>query len=172
MKQLAAVSVITLFLAPLALATTPILVHATDFSDELVAATRQSCSSTQASLRRLQVLDSNQRAYLGNTFETAIQSFFTPLNLRLVRNGISAPELVSSFPVFASAKTDFSARYVTYARAMDTLLRIDCASNPEAFLEQLAILRNDRNRLRDSVQRLTELIDYHRDDVRKLQESL
>jgi hypothetical protein len=146
-------------------------VLAADYSDDQLAHVRNNCGSIKASLQRLQIADSNQRAYLGNVFETAINGFFTPLNVRLVKNGIASPELVNSQSIFTSAKTTFTADYITYAKSLDTLLKVDCASDPRAFLDQLAQARRDRQAISASTSKLIDQLGQHRSQVKSLQET-
>lgn len=142
------------------------------YSDDQLALIQQHCSTVRITLQQLQVADSNTRSYLSGIYLNATNNFLTPLNVRLVRNNITAPNLVDSQAEFVAARDQFSAAYLTYARSLDALLKTDCYNNPEQFMDQLAITRHDRSSVEYHVNRLSSLLSQHKQEVRTLKESL
>lgn len=132
----------------------------------------QNCGDIKQSLSKLQHSDSRTRTYLGTAYESINSRFITPLNLRLVRNGIPSTGLFEIQGKFASAQASFRDDYVEYMRALEELIAIDCESHPQEFYGKLEIARNRREKLRNTTQKLSELATDQYQSVETLRGTL
>jgi len=148
--------------------------HATadEYSETQLSLVRQRCNTIRGQLQRLQVADSNARAYLGSVYLSAANDFLTPLNLRLVRNDFHAPTLIEAQASFADARTAFAAAFTVYARSLEALLRIDCYAQPARFLDQLETTRYARSAVEYTARHARGILDHHKYEVNNLMESL
>ena len=49
---------------------------------------------------------------------------------------------------------------------------MDCKSDPQAFYDKLRTVRDKRNEISNSMQRIREIVGEHRESVSKLREEL
>ena len=90
-----------------------------------------------------------------------ISQFITPLNTRLVENSLSTPELVENQNSFISTKATFVNDFVTYQRELESLIAIDCATQPEDFYTQLGKVRDLRATVAKDVKTLRDNLTFH-----------
>jgi len=145
---------------------------AAEWTDDDRSYVAQNCSSIQISLKNLQVSDANTRAYLGNILEGTTTRYITRLNVRLIRNNISVPDLIRDQSDITAVKAAFSASYVKYARSLEDLIKINCRTNPQGFLSQLVVVRTNRAALHDVVEQTKSVVTTHIDNVEAFKESL
>lgn len=131
----------------------------------------QNCASMQQSLKSLQKADSRTRAHLGSTYETILNKFITPLNLRLTKDNHPNPELAAFQTDFASTRVKFSEQFIKYSQSLEELINLDCRAQPEAFYKRLGTTRKLRHKLSMTVAELHRLTEGHRAAVKTLQES-
>lgn len=94
------------------------------------------------------------------------------LNLRLVKNNITNPELTSLQSDFASERERFKNDYIGYSQELESLLKIDCKADPTNFAKHLNKTRAKRDAVYESIERLNELLDKHAATVKDLKETL
>lgn len=123
------------------------------------------CSSIIDDLKSVQKSDSHARVYLGGYYETIISKFITPLNIRLVENSLSTAELVENQNNFISTKATFVDNFVTYQRELESLISIDCATQPEDFYTQLGKVRDLRATVAKDVKTLRDNLTFHIDTI-------
>ena len=74
------------------------------------------CSSIKSSLKKLQVSDAKIRSLLGANYQTILNSYITPFNLRLVKNNQNLGDLSDLQSSFVLQKNDFSSLYIAYSQ--------------------------------------------------------
>lgn len=139
-------------------------------TDEQTAAISQNCSAMQQSLRQLQKVDSRTRVYLGTTYESILNKFIIPLNLRLVKNNL--PTNVQLQADFIAEQNQFKLAYTDYMRELEGLIATECRSRPGEFYDKLEIVRKRRATLKTSVDRLSDLANDQYQSVLELRDSL
>lgn len=117
----------------------------------------QNCSTIQKSLSQLQKADSRTRSYLGTTYETIVNRFIIPLNLRLVKN--NRPVLSNIQANFTNEQVNFRTQYTDYMRELEVLIATDCKSQPDDFYQKLLEVRARREELRQTTVRLSNLVE-------------
>lgn len=137
------------------------LLPASALSDSQKSAIAAGCTSIKDTLKKLQKDDSRARVYLGGYYETIISKFITPLNVRLVENSLSSAELIENQNNLASIKTGFVSDFVDYQRNLETLVSLDCSSDPEAFYQKLSEVRQKRANVSSEVQKMRSLVSNH-----------
>lgn len=130
----------------------------------------QSCGTIKKSLEQLQKVDSRTRTYLGTTYETIVNHFIVPLNLRLVKN--NRPTLAQLQTEFTAAQSIFKTSYTNYMRELETLISTDCKTDPDAFYVQLVTVRSARAVLNDATQELSALAKEQYQSVLDLRSAL
>lgn len=152
------------------LATCYCVAPASALSKEEIDAVSSNCSTIKQTLTQLQKVDSRTRTYLGTTYETIVNKFITPLNLRLVRN--NRPTLSDIQSDFSNEQLKFRENYTNYMREMESLVAMDCQAEPERFYEQLVKVRERRAKVRISVESLKKLTEKQYQSVVKLRQEL
>ena len=130
------------------------------------------CSSIKDSLKTIQKNDARTRVYLGGRFETIINKFVTPLNVKLVENSLSTSELIESQNSLTSSKTVFANDYVEYQQKLEELVAIDCKSNPAEFYKQIEVVRKERKKVKQDVDKMKKILTEYMGLVGKLKEKL
>lgn len=145
-------------------------VSASALSEQQASSLSQNCPTIKQSLTQLQKVDSKTRTYLGTTYETIVNKFITPLNLRLVKN--NRPTLSSLQTKFTEEQTHFKDEYTIYMRELEELIAMDCQNNPQDFYQKLETVRKKRAELRESTVKLSKYSNEQYDAVKKLREEL
>ena len=127
------------------------------------------CSSIKSSLRKLQVSDAKIRSLLGASYQTMLNSYITPFNLRLVKNNQSLGDLSDLQSNFVLQKNDFNSLYITYSQQFENLLSIDCQKNPDDFYNQLIITRESRKELNQKVEDLTKTAEKYLTEIKQIE---
>lgn len=165
------------FLAPFLLSASLSLIiapfaSATQLSEEQTGHLSMNCSSIKIQLKSLQKTDSKLRVYLGSKYEIVLSNFMTNLNLRLIKDDYADQELAGLQTTFSSERERFKADFTAYSQALESLIGIDCQSEPQKFYDQLETVRLKRADVQASCDRMREVIDWHRTAVVRLQGSL
>ena len=147
-------------------------VSAAELTPEQIGLIHLNCNSAKIQLKRLQKVDSKVRVDLGSNYETLLTDFMTNLNLRLVKNGIYNNDLISSQSEFSSARDRLKDDFISYSQALDDTIAIDCKSHPESFYNRLEKTRAARKKLNEDYLKNNEILNQHKDHVRKLMETL
>ncbi len=152
----------------------PSIANATDVSltDVQKDYLTQNCDSLKTGLKRLAVSDSKTRTYFGGIYETASSKYLTPLNLRLIKNNYSLPELTELQSSLASSRAKFSSDFISYSKSLEDLILTDCKTNPELFYEKLVKTRSQRTIVKTDLEALNSLLSTHVSLVKKLKGSL
>ena len=154
----------------------PALTFATEQSAKLStdqsAKISANCSSIRQNLKNLQRSDSRARTYFGAIYETFSSKYLKPLNLRLVNNDISNPELVKLQTFFATARSNFSEDFIDYSKTLEELISIDCRLEPEIFYQKLVDARKKRALVAEDVETLNNYLVNSVKKVETLKESL
>lgn len=130
------------------------------------------CTAVQNQLRVVQRDDTKTRFYLGRYYETILNRFITPLNMRLTENNMMSEGFMGVQSDFAKARTNFTIDFIEYQRGMDDLVVADCKAEPENFYAQLEKVRDRRAKVADDVMKLRNLMDVHRGLVVGLMEEV
>lgn len=141
-------------------------------SEKQEAVIADHCSSIKDSLKTIQKNDARTRVYLGGRFETIINKFVTPLNVKLVENSLSTSELIESQNTLTSSKTVFANDYVEYQQKLEELVAIDCKSNPAEFYKQIEVVRKERKKVKQDVDKMKKILTEYMGLVGKLKEKL
>ena len=127
------------------------------------------CSSIKSSLKKLQVSDAKIRSLLGANYQTILNSYITPFNLRLVKNNQNLGNLSDLQSNFVLQKNDFNSLYITYSQQFENLLSIDCQKNPDDFYNQLLTTRESRKELNQKVEDLTKTAEKYLTEIKQIE---
>ena len=116
------------------------------------------CAKIKETLVNLQHTDSRARVYLGRYYETILNQFIVPLNMRLVENNISSSGLVDIQGKFKASRQDFIDHYIAYQQSLEELVGVNCAEEPEKFLQKLDDTRKTQQVVAGDVVKLRELM--------------
>ena len=137
-----------------------------------VSAIKENCSTIRQNLKNLQHTDSRARTYFGAIYETFASKYLKPLNLRLINNDLSSPELSKLQTTFATTRTSFSNDFIDYSKSLEELIVTDCRLEPEIFYQRLVKTRTKRSAVAKDVKTLNKLLVDSIKNVEKLKESL
>ena len=130
------------------------------------------CSSIKMQLKTVEKYGSKSRQHLGAQYESVLTNLIMNLNLRLVKNNRASSEIAEQQNRLSSERETFKRSFTEYSRELESLKNSDCKSDPQQFYDKLRTVRDKRNEISDSMQRIREIIGQHRESVVKLQEEL
>lgn len=136
------------------------------------AAISDHCDTIRDSLKNVQRMDAKTRVFLGSHYETVLSKFITPLNLRLVENNLSDVGLIGNQNKFATAKTTFSADFISYQQELEALVNMDCKAEPGKFYEKLKLVREKRAVMVSDVSKMKDLVTKNIELVEKVKGNL
>ena len=105
---------------------------------------KEHCDEVSERLKDVQKNDAKTRVFLGSRYETILNKYMVPLNVRLVENNLSAGGLIDLQNSFAETKSVFNSDYINYQQSLENLVAIDCKSEPDRFYNELSITRKRR----------------------------
>ena len=132
----------------------------------------ETCAKVKENLVNLQHADSRARVYLGRYYETILNKFIVPLNMRLVENNIAEPTLVENQGQFKEMRQGFIDDYIAYQKDLEGLVGINCEENTSEFYSKLKDTRAKRQTVVQDITRLRSLIKKHVETVTKLLEKI
>ena len=132
----------------------------------------QNCASIKLQLQRTQKEDSRMRVHLGAQYETISANLMQNLNIRLVRNNMSDPNLAEQQIAFASERDRFKDEFTSYSQELDKLIKIDCKTDPQKFYDKLQSVRSKRDELYKTTQRLRTIVTTHHSTINTMIEGL
>lgn len=141
-------------------------------SDEQSKIIVDNCDSIQDDLKKVQKSDAKVRVYLGRYYETILNKFITPLNVRLVENNLSDNNLIDNQNSFANARASFVADFVEYQKALEELVGVNCKSESDKFYSKLEDTRKKRSTVKSDVVKLNKLASKQVELVKGLEEKL
>ncbi len=130
------------------------------------------CVAIKENLRIVQRNDARARVYLGGKYETILNKYVTPLNVRLVENNLSAVNLIESQNGLASSKAKFADDYVEYQQRLEELVAMDCKDNPSEFYGKLESVRQKRKKVEQDVQKMRSGLNDYLNMVGKVKETI
>ena len=137
-------------------------------SDTRSASIIEHCDSIKEDLKTLQRSDSRARVYLGRYYETILNRFIRPLNLRLVDNSLSSTNFIDGQNNFYKKRADFVTDYIEYQKGLEELVSMNCHEETEAFYEKLTSVREKRVKVSSDVEKLRKLAGEYRGFVNEL----
>lgn len=130
------------------------------------------CDSIKESLKATQKSDAHARTYLGSIYETIVNRFVTPLNIRLLKNNSSDLELTNLQTDLVDTRSDFNASFISYSKSLEELINMDCKTSPKEFYSKLEETRKGRKAVDNYTKQMEKLISTHKQKVSKLEKSL
>ena len=141
-------------------------------SNEQIENIKTNCSSIKHSLKQVQNSDRNTRVAIGYSYQTILADFMTPLNVRLIKNNLIRPELSEIQNRFTNLREEFNHKYIEYSQELESLINIDCISEPESFYHRLESTRNKRSEVLNLAEQIDSTIANHKSVIENLKNSL
>lgn len=132
-------------------------VEPTELSETKLDTISESCDGAIKSLKALQKSDTRVRTSIGPVYDKLQNKFIVPLNVRLVSNNFSIPDLITIQAKFATKKTNFYKDFTKYSQHLEDLIAIGCKTSPSDFYKQLEIVREKRKIVHEDVEELNEI---------------
>ena len=132
----------------------------------------ENCAKIKESLVNLQHADARARGYLGRYYETILNNFIVPLNMRLVENNISDADLVANQGDYKAQLQSFRDDFITYQQGLEELVSINCEEEPAKFIEKLGDTRTKQQTVVNDVTAIRRTITKQVEYVKKLKERL
>lgn len=119
------------------------------------------CENIKVDLKKVQKNDARARIALGSRYETVLTNFITPLNVRMVENGLSNADFIENQNDFSSSKIVFGNDYIKYQQELEELIALDCKDKPDEFYKKLEKVRQKRKIMEQDVLKMRSLITQH-----------
>ena len=130
-------------------------------SETQETAVKERCDTIKETLKEAQKDDARARVYLGAFYETILTDFITPLNVRLVENNLSTPELVENQNKIAETRVLFMNDFVNYQQDLEELTSMNCREKSEDFYNKLVKVRQKRKIVEQDTLKMRSLISEH-----------
>lgn len=137
----------------------------TTMTDAHIAQIRANCEPALSTLGQIHANDAPDYINRNQTYFSISDKLMARLNSRLTLNRFDATELVKTASDFNAELTQFRTLYQAYDNSMTNALQIDCTKEPVSFYDAVGDARVDRQAVRDSVDRLTGLINQYQQEV-------
>ncbi len=131
---------------------------------------RDACVRIKGDLLNLKHDDAKARTHLGYYFETILNKFIVPLNMRLVENSITGSATIDIQGQFAEMLQTFKSDYTAYQKELDNLVAVNCEENTKDFYPKLEVVRSKRQTVAQDVLRLRSLAGKHVEATKKIAE--
>lgn len=119
------------------------------------------CDEMREKLKTVQKNDAKTRVFLGSKYETILNKYIVPLNLRLVENNLSTNGLIDLQNNFAAAKVVFNNDYINYQQSLENLVGIDCKTEPDKFYNELSIVRKRRMTMEQDALKIRNMLTQY-----------
>ena len=143
-----------------------------EISEETKNTITEKCDSIKETLVNVQHDDSRVRVYLGRYYEAILNKFITPLNVKLVEKNMSNTNFINSQNNFVKMRTNFIIDYIEYQKALESLVAMDCKTEPEKFYSELEEVRIKRSLVAEDTAKLRSLANEQVELVTKLRGTL
>lgn len=147
------------------------MVQAVDVGDAQLMLVRQNCVQAQKTLVQVQQIDKVARINRGRTYESLIK-LLVALNSRVALNTLSVPALTDTTVVFESEFTNFKIDYTAYELLTQEAQTIRCIERPQAFYDQLQLVREKRQVLATHIQTMDNILNVYDEGLRNLQQQV
>lgn len=134
-------------------------------SDEQRSRVKANCLSIKNTLTQLRASDALLRINRGQVYESLGTKLMARFNARLGGNAFDVRGLTSIAKSYDERLTAFRTDYDNYARQMESVLKIDCTKDPDAFHYAVLNARSKRQILYDDVVKLHALISDYQSSV-------
>ena len=143
--------------------------QSTDMTDEHIARIKSSCLSARGTLTRIRANDALTYVNANQVYFSVSDKLIAHLNGRLALNRYDTTQLVKIATEYNKSLANFRGLYAKYDDAVAELIRMDCTRQPVAFYDKVADVRQQRQSVRESVQKLQDSIDQYRQGVQTFQ---
>ena len=149
----------------------PVFAQATSavLPDSQIAQIRANCQSALATLGQIHANDAPDYINRNQTYFSISDKLMARLNSRLTLNRYDATVLVKTASDYNDQLTQFRALYQAYDSDMGDALHTDCSKDPMGFYDKVTIARNARQSVRDSIDKLTSLINQYQQNVQSFE---
>ena len=132
----------------------------------------ENCAKIKEDLVNIQHADARARLYLGRHYETILNKFIVPLNLRLVENSISDADLVANQGDFKNYLQDFRNDYISYQQGLEELVAFNCEEDSARFIEKINDTRVKQQTVVGDVSKLRQAMTRQLEYVKNLKERI
>lgn len=130
------------------------------------------CLDVKFKLSAVHQQDGLLRVTLGQSYETMSTKLMTRLNARIVENKLDGAALVKTAAEFEAALRDFRDNYREYEVSMNSLLKMDCQAQVQAYYTSLQSTRELRAAVNTDVKQLAKLTDRYYQEFVDFREQL
>jgi len=142
----------------------------TTMTDEHIEHIKANCRVALATLGRIHANDAPQYINSNQIYFSVGDKLMARLNSRLTLNQYDASDLVKTTSDYDEALKKFRMIYKAYDDTMSELVRMDCQRTPVTFYDRVAVAREQRAVVHDTVVELQELIAQYREQVEEFKE--
>lgn len=120
------------------------------------------CEAVLNQLRVVQREDARTRIYLGRYYETILDRFITPMNMRLAENTLLDVKFTNNQNYFVKTRESFMIDFTQYQKELDDLVATDCKKEPGVFQKKLGQVREWREEVAADAEKLRKLAEENR----------
>lgn len=140
----------------------------TIMTDAHIARIKTNCKEALGTIATIHANDAPTFVNRNQTYFSIGDKMMARLNSRLSMNRFDASELVKITSEYDATLDEFRLSYKQYDDTMAELLRMDCQKQPVSFYDKVAVAREQRGEVNQSVVELKQLIDQYQGAVQTL----
>ncbi len=120
------------------------------------------CSKIKFQIDKTKVNDRLTRVNYGQSYESILNNYMTPINLRLVENRYHKTDLlVKETHNFENNLNQFRSKYKKYYKKIDKLSNINCQENTDEFYKTLKEVQTSRKNVKQEIIELEDSFDNY-----------
>jgi hypothetical protein len=146
-----------------------------NISEEKRQVISTNCQTAQVTLQQIEYNDAAARVNRGQGYETILNKYMTPLNVRVTgsqNHASTAATLTDITARYQQALKTFKKNYDNYDDSITKTTHFNCSKKPENFYNLLDITRQEREKLNENITALDQLAAEYIEAVSKFKDSL
>ncbi len=143
-----------------------------DLTDKQISLIRANCVPAQGDLQRINASDTLARLNLAQQYETISTKLMAPFNSRVALNRLDSVALTQTTVDFNDKIDEFRSLYQQYGQTMTRALEMNCRNQPVAFYDTIALARDHRAAVRETVEDLSALLVEYKKEVQSVRKAV
>lgn len=131
-------------------------------TDEQIGLIRTNCVAAQSTMTRIHANDALMWVNLSQQFNAIGSRLMAPLNSRIAANKLDGIDLAQTTVDYTKEVEEFRAVYRDYEQTMSDALQVDCRNQPVGFYDSVALIREKRVAVHESVKKLQAFVQQYR----------
>lgn len=140
-------------------------------TDGQIGLIRANCLDVQSTLQRLDANDALARYNLSQQYNIISSKLMAPMNSRLALTKLNGVAPLQTAVDFDAQVNQFKSAYQQYEETIQRALKMNCKDQPVAFFDTIAMARDQRARVHQTITKINTLIEQYRVQIEAIQKA-